>query len=186
MRNQPRACAVEQHAGSVGTGPAQRIQPSIEAELDCRIVKFAIATAPANLSRMLAPLPANAIFGKATWPLDAQLPRQGRHDGVRGLGQIVRKRAEITGRAELHGKTQPVVIASVMGDETVIAVIEMKISREVPRIWFTVEPAIAPPLLIRQKPDRHRDSPPPGVAKVRTFAAWPKLTFYWRFWFAKL
>jgi hypothetical protein len=51
------------------------------------------------------------------------------------------------------------VIASAMLDETTVAVIEMEVSSEVRWIGFTVEPAIPPPLLIRQKPDRHKDFP---------------------------
>jgi hypothetical protein len=37
-----------------------------------------------------------------------------------------------------------------------------------------VEPAIPSPLLIRQKPDRHKDFLLRGVAKVLTFAALPE------------
>ena len=46
-----------------------------------------------------------------------------------------------------------------MLDETTVAVIEMEVSSEVRWIGFTVEPAIPPPLLIRQKPDRHKYFP---------------------------
>ena len=44
-----------------------------------------------------------------------------------------------------------IVIATPKRDEAAVAVIEMEVSSEVRRVRFTVESAIPPPLLIRQK-----------------------------------
>jgi hypothetical protein len=98
----------------------------------------------------------------------------------------VRKSTEIARGAELHSETEPIVIASSKRDETAVAVIQMEVSSEVRWVGFPMETAVLPPLLIRQKLDRHRDFLPLGVAKVLTFAHEPNSRFCWRFWFAKV
>jgi hypothetical protein len=55
------------YAGPIRTGPTQCIQPSIQAELGCRIGKLAITVVLANLNRLIPPSPARTVFGEAAW-----------------------------------------------------------------------------------------------------------------------
>ncbi|CAE6873871.1 hypothetical protein R69746_08688 [Paraburkholderia aspalathi] len=52
---------LEQHAGAIGTGPAQGTQPASKAELDTALNERAVAVTFANLRGVLPALPGGTV-----------------------------------------------------------------------------------------------------------------------------
>jgi hypothetical protein len=65
LRHQPDGRAVEQHARPVCAGPAERVKPARQAEVDGRIGELAVAVALLELRRMQPSTPGSGIFCEA-------------------------------------------------------------------------------------------------------------------------
>ena len=90
-----------------------------------------IAIEAADFRPMLPTLLAHTV-GQHTAPhLDAQLPGQRLQHRHRHSQWVFKERAEITHRTELHGETEPVVLAALLRDQRVVGIVEVEVAGEV-------------------------------------------------------
>ena len=159
VRNQPRGCPVEQNAGPIGASPAERIQPAIETKLDTTIAEMVeSAMAPYFGSMIAAGLIFGAVIQEAAHLADIELPRNIVQNASRHIAEIFKEGSQKTGGAQLDRETEPAVIAAVGIDDTAVIVIQKKVTIQLLSCWLAREAAVAAPLFIGQKADRHVSS----------------------------
>lgn len=104
------------------------------------------------------------------------------------IRQIVEKSAEKSRRAELYGKTQAGVIATMGIDHSPVALVQGEIARHLLLRRLAGEPGIARALVIGEETDGH--GPPfrsgEGVAKLTSLAKKPEPRLFARLLFAKV
>ena len=155
LRHQPGRRAVEQHAGPVGAGPAQGVEPARQAEAHERVGELAVAVALPDLGGVQPAHPAGIVLRQAARVGDAELPRQvGGHPGRHG-GGIVEEGAQEADGAELDREAQAHVVPSFRGGQVAVGVVEVEVPGKLVGRRLAGVAAIPPLLLGGQEGDRH-------------------------------
>ena len=87
---------------------------------------------------------------------DRQLVGGEAHGGCGRLGGIIEEGAEQTHRTELHRDAESVVVATVLGDEGAVGVVEVEVARELVGRGLAREAAVAAGLVVGEEADWHR------------------------------
>jgi hypothetical protein len=100
-------------------------------EADLAFGNFDIAIVDLDFCGMLQALPAGAVERGVGHGCEAQLLGQRLQYRRRHGQRVFQEGTEITHRAKLHGKTQAVVLTTLLRNQCVVAVIEMEVTNEV-------------------------------------------------------
>ena len=156
LRHQPNGRAVEQHARPVRAGPAQRVKPARQAEVDEGVSELAVAKAGPDFSGMLPTGPALAIQSETAEIGNPELARQVAGNARRHIDRVIQEGAQEPHRAELHGKAQPHVIPAFGGSQFSVGIVEVEVTGKLIRAGLTGVAAVTALLLCRQKGNWHR------------------------------
>jgi hypothetical protein len=113
----------------------------------------------ANLRRVVPTSLTVAVVKKATELIDLKLMSQAVDDANRHVRKVLQKGAQEASRAELNGKAETIVVATVGVDQLPVAVIQVEVPVQLFRGGFSVEVAVTISLLFGQETDGQ--GPPP-------------------------
>jgi hypothetical protein len=157
VANEPSRRPVDEEARPIVTRPAQGVEPAGQPEAGLSIEReVTVAVAVTDQGHVPPTLPALAITVENRRPARYHLlSHRGEHRG-RHVGRIVEEGAQEAPRAELHRKTEPVVVATKPGDDRTIGLVEVKVAVELLLGRLAGVAAIATALLVAQEAGRHR------------------------------
>lgn len=128
VRHQPGRGPLEQHAGPVGAGPAQCVQPPRQAPSHQGFGDLDIAVLRAYFGRVLPATLAGSVSIKSIDRRDMKLPSQRLHNGCRHLQRVGQERAQVADSAELDGEAQPVMVPSLARNPLQIDIAKVKVA----------------------------------------------------------
>jgi hypothetical protein len=155
VRHQPGRGPLEQHAGPVGAGPAQCVQPPRQAPPHQGFGDLDIAVLRADFGRVLPATLAGSVSIKSIDRRDMKLPSQRLHNGCRHLQRVGQERAQVADSAELDGEAQPVMVPSLARNPLQIDIVEVKVAVQIVRRWRTGVATVLLTLRVGEKADRH-------------------------------
>ena len=127
VAEESRGGALEQHARTIGSGPAERIEPPLQPELHAGDQKIRSPIHPSNLGGMLPPLVAGPIPCQTRRIGDPQWLRA-RADNTRGDRRWVREKGSQEPHCpQLDGKAQTIRQPTAPGQVRLIGIIQMDI-----------------------------------------------------------
>ena len=128
--DQPADGVIEQQAGAVWSGPAQRAEPAPEAKPNTGVYKLAVAIAGTDFGRVPPTLFTLTISGDACEVDDIGLGRQGVQDSGRYVDRVFEEGPQEPHRRELQCKAQTTAVAPLIGDPFPIVIVEMEVPRQ--------------------------------------------------------
>jgi hypothetical protein len=156
---QPGGGALEQRAGPLGAGPAQRIQPARQAVAGRRVGEVAVAEAGLDFACVLDALSAAGVGRKSAAIGDIELPCEDADYGVRHRKAVLEEGAEVAHGAQLQRKAKAMSCAAALLDQAAVGIVEVEIARQVVgRRWSRVATK-AGELFVGEEIDRHEVSP---------------------------